>query len=133
MVFGLGTKGSWDSAEIGCPVVKRYLSDDEERWYMWYYGRSQSKSPVVDDSIGLAVSSNGIHWERGGDAAKSASDVGLVMNCSSDWWAFDTQAIRPSEVVIMSSAKKLGEWFVAKRVAVKNQGFLTRFINHYQV
>lgn len=103
LVFDLGSSDSWDSAEIGSPVVKRYLSDEEERWYMWYYGRSNG-SPV-GDSIGLAVSSNGIHWERGKGTAKSASDVGLVMNCSNDWWAFDTEAIRPSEVVIMSSAK----------------------------
>lgn len=108
LIFGLGTENSWDSAEIGCPVVKRYLSDEEERWYMWYYGRSNNsnKNPTGnDDSIGLAVSSNGIHWERSGSSAKSGSDVGLVMNCGNDWWAFDTKAIRPSEVVIMSSSK----------------------------
>lgn len=108
LIFGLGTENSWDSGEIGCPVVKRYLSDEEERWYMWYYGRSNNseKSPIGnDDSVGLAVSSNGIHWERSGTCAKSGSDVGLVMNCSKDWWAFDTKAIRPSEVVIMSSSK----------------------------
>lgn len=91
LVFDLGQKDSWDSSEIGSPVVKRYLSDDEERWYMWYHGRCNGGK----DSIGLAVSSNGVHWERGE----------LVMNCGDDWWGFDTQSIRPCEVVIMSSAK----------------------------
>lgn len=67
---------------------------------MWYYGRSNDK-----ESIGLAVSSNGVHWERGEIAAKMSDDVGLVMNCGEDWWGFDTQSIRPCEVVIMSSAK----------------------------
>ncbi|KAL2559467.1 Arabinanase/levansucrase/invertase [Forsythia ovata] len=103
LVFDLGTRNSWDSLEIGSPVVKRYLSDDEERWYMWYHGRS-GENPGFE-SIGLAVSSNGIHWERGGGAVKSGADVGLVMNCSKDWWAFDTQSIRPGEIVIMSSTK----------------------------
>jgi hypothetical protein len=103
LVFGLGPGNSWDSAEIGSPVVKRFLSDEEERWYMWYYGRPNGNPD--SDSIGLAVSSNGIHWERGGVAVKSSGEVGLVMNCSKDWWAFDTESIRPCEVVVMSSTK----------------------------
>ncbi|KAL5553739.1 hypothetical protein UlMin_041140 [Ulmus minor] len=103
LVFDLGVENSWDSAEIGSPVVKRFLSDEEERWYMWYYGRSSSKPGL--DSIGLAVSSNGVHWERGNGPVQSSRDVGLVMNCGKDWWAFDTQSIRPSEVMIMSSTK----------------------------
>ncbi|KAL0282212.1 UNVERIFIED_CONTAM: hypothetical protein Sangu_2964800 [Sesamum angustifolium] len=103
LIFDVGSKNSWDSLEIGSPVVKRYLSDEEERWYMWYHGRS-SESPEFD-SMGLAVSSNGIHWERGGGAVRSNADVGLVMSSSKDWWAFDTHSIRPCEVMIMSSAK----------------------------
>ncbi|KAF5197943.1 Glycosyl hydrolase, five-bladed beta-propellor domain containing protein [Thalictrum thalictroides] len=101
LVLDLGLKGTWDSHEIGSPVVKRFISDDEERWYMWYYGNSDGGS----DLIGLAVSSNGVHWEKGSGPVRSNADVGLVMNCSKDWWAFDTQGIRPSEVVIMSSSK----------------------------
>ncbi|KAL3336923.1 hypothetical protein AABB24_029548 [Solanum stoloniferum] len=92
LVFDLGQKDSWDSSEIGSPVVKRYLSDDEERWYMWYHGRG---SDGGKESIGLAVSSNGVHWERGE----------IVLNCGDNWWGFDTLSIRPCEVVIMSSAK----------------------------
>ncbi|PIN13286.1 hypothetical protein CDL12_14092 [Handroanthus impetiginosus] len=103
LIFDLGPKNSWDSLEIGSPVVKRYISDDEERWYMWYHGRS-TENPNFD-SIGLAVSSNGVHWDRGGGAVEPNSDVGLVMSSSKDWWAFDTHGIRPSEVVIMSSTK----------------------------
>lgn len=103
LVFDLGSRNSWDSLEIGSPVVKRFLGDEEERWYMWYHGRS-SESPG-SDSIGLAVSSNGIHWERGGGGVRSNADVGLVMSSSKDWWAFDTHSARPSEVVIMSSNK----------------------------
>ncbi|CAK9140051.1 unnamed protein product [Ilex paraguariensis] len=104
LVFDLGPKNSWDSVEIGSPVVKRFLGDEEERWYMWYHGWSSSGNLGLD-AVGLAVSSNGIHWERGGGPIRSSADVGLVMSCSKDWWAFDTQSIRPCEVVIMSSAK----------------------------
>ncbi|GAA0163212.1 hypothetical protein LIER_19129 [Lithospermum erythrorhizon] len=103
LVFALGQKKSWDDLEIGSPVVKRYLSDDEERWNMWYHGRSSTNSRI--DSIGVAVSSNGVHWERGAGQAISRGDVGMVMSCGDDWWAFDTQSVRPSEIVIMSSSK----------------------------
>ena len=102
-VFGLGAENSWDSSDIGSPVVKRFLSDDEERWYMWYHGRSSSDTRR--DSIGLAVSSNGVHWERGTGSVQSASDVGLVMTRGDDWWAFDTHGVRPAEIVTMSSSK----------------------------
>lgn len=101
LVLDLGPEGSWDSAEVGSPVVKRFLSDEEERWYMWYHGRS-SEYLGGCDSIGLAVSSNGAHWER---AIQSREHAGLVMRCSEDWWAFDTAGIRPCDVVVMSSSK----------------------------
>ncbi|XP_028803648.1 uncharacterized protein LOC114758723 [Neltuma alba] len=103
LVFDLGSSNSWDSADIGWPVVKRFLSDDEERWYMWYYGKSNENPP--SDSIGLAISSNGVHWERGGGIAEASSEVGSVMNCGKDWWSFDTEGIRPSEVLVMSSSR----------------------------
>ncbi|XP_062111547.1 uncharacterized protein LOC133823009 [Humulus lupulus] len=103
LVFDLGTGNSWDSEDVGSPVVKRFLSDEEERWYMWYYGRSNSNPGF--DSIGLAVSSNGVHWERGVGPVQTSVDVGTVLSCSKDWWAFDTSRIKPSEMVIMSSTK----------------------------
>ncbi|CAM8877354.1 unnamed protein product [Rhodiola kirilowii] len=106
LVFGLGRLNSWDSGAIGSPVVKRFLSDEEERWYMWYHG-SSSENPTKD-MVGLAVSSNGIHWDRGEGSVQSPSDVGMVMNVSEDWWALDTQSIRPAEMVIMSSSKIRG-------------------------
>lgn len=103
-MFDLGPSNSWDDKEIGSPVVKRFLSDEEERWYMWYHGNSTQNAGSAD-SIGLAVSSNGIHWERGVGPVSSSGGVGLVMKCSQDWWAFDTTSIRPGEVVVMSSSK----------------------------
>ncbi|PRQ40741.1 putative glycosyl hydrolase, five-bladed beta-propellor domain-containing protein [Rosa chinensis] len=103
LVFDLGVENSWDGAGVGSPVVKRFLGDEEERWYMWYNGRSNSNPG--SDSIGLAISSNGVHWNRGRGAVQSSQDVGLVMSSGKDWWAFDTLSIRPSEVVVMSSSK----------------------------
>ncbi|KAK9935115.1 hypothetical protein M0R45_022229 [Rubus argutus] len=103
LVFDLGHNTSWDGSEIGSPVVKRFVGDNEERWYMWYHGRSSNPNNS-SDGIGLAVSSNGIRWARGAEHVMSCGDdEGLVMNCSDNWWAFDTQSIRPSEMVIMSS------------------------------
>lgn len=66
---------------------------------MWYYGRP--KNNPGSDSIGLAVSSNGVHWQR----REKATEEGSVMSCGEDWWAFDTMSIRPSEVMVMSSSK----------------------------
>ncbi|XP_065864084.1 uncharacterized protein [Euphorbia lathyris] len=101
LVFDLGPTNSWDSTEIGSPVVKRYIGDNEERWFMWYHGSSDTDKT---DRIGLAVSSNGVHWIRGSENERSCGDdTGVVMNCSKNWWAFDTESIRPSELVIMSS------------------------------
>ncbi|KAI3989188.1 hypothetical protein MKX01_033224, partial [Papaver californicum] len=98
----MGIENSWDSREIGSPVVKIFFSDEEERWYIWYHGSNSSNG---GDIVGLAVSGNGIHWERGTRLVQSSPDVGCVMKCSQDWWAFDTLSIRPSEIVIMSSSK----------------------------
>lgn len=103
LVLDLGSESSWDSIEVGSPVVKRFLSDEEERWYMWYHGRSGGN--LDPGSIGLAVSSNGIHWERGKGVVQSGSDVGLVLKSSNDWWSFDTNGVMPGEIVIMSSSK----------------------------
>ncbi|XP_023731346.2 uncharacterized protein LOC111879102 [Lactuca sativa] len=103
LVLDLGLESSWDSFQIGSPVVKRFLSDEEERWYMWYHGRSGGN--LDTPSIGLAVSSNGIHWERGKGAVQSGSDVGLVLKSSTDWWAFDTNGVMPGESMVMSSSK----------------------------
>lgn len=101
LVFDLGPSNSWDCLDVGSPVVKRYIGDNEERWYMWHHGRHGGSNS--SESIGLAVSSNGIHWARGGDTVRSCADAGMVMSCRNSWWAFDTESIRPSEMVIMSS------------------------------
>lgn len=112
-VLGVGQQAdAWDSRSIGAPVVRRYLSDNEERWLMWYSGKCQESQGVEDgrnEVIGLAISSNGVHWKRGNGVSDSneqgAEVVGKVLDCSDNWWAFDTEVIRPSEVLVMSSLK----------------------------
>jgi hypothetical protein len=75
---------------------------------MWYAGESEDESKGT--TVGIAVSSNGMHWRRGkakvdteGHGEEGA--VGQVLDRSDNWWAFDTQHLRPSDVLIMSSAK----------------------------
>ncbi|GAQ79745.1 hypothetical protein KFL_000370190 [Klebsormidium nitens] len=114
LIFPAGEAGAWDSHAVGGPVVRRYLSDNEERWCMWYHGRASSDEgkamPLADPSfgsLGLATSSNGIHWSRGGE--KVVTDqygnggTGMVMEPNQDWWTFDTRHVRVSDVQIMSS------------------------------
>ncbi|XAR55970.1 hypothetical protein NMG60_11036235 [Bertholletia excelsa] len=102
LVLDLGPRNAWDSAEIGSPVVKRFIGDNEDRWFMWYHGRSNEAGSSADN-IGLAVSGNGVHWLRGTGEVRSSGDVGLVMGCRDSWWAFDTSGVRPSDLVVMST------------------------------
>lgn len=108
LILGSGEGGAWDSSRVGSPIVRRYVSDNEERWCMWYAGDRGDMS--AGTCVGLATSSNGMHWRRGKAKAETnghdeEGGVGLVMGCSSNWWAFDTQHLYPSDVLIMSSAK----------------------------
>lgn len=104
-------RDAWDSGSIGAPVVRRYLSDNQERWLMWYGGKRQDSQNVEDEEnevVGLAISSNGVHWKRGNEASDSNEQgevVGKVLDCSGNWWAFDTEVTRPSDVLVMSSLK----------------------------
>nr|CAD1826460.1 unnamed protein product [Ananas comosus var. bracteatus] len=104
LVFDAGptARASWDCHVVGSPVVERYLTDASERWLMWYHGLGPRGGA---DAVGIAVSNNGVHWERGSGDVASGDDVGRVMGPSTDWWAFDTERVRPSDVLIMSSAK----------------------------
>ncbi|KAI5078913.1 hypothetical protein GOP47_0006584 [Adiantum capillus-veneris] len=113
-VMGLNQEaGAWDSGSIHAPVVRRYLSDNEERWMLWYSGKSQVLQGNAENEskevMGLAISSNGVHWKRGNGGSESTElikdGVGKVLDCSENWWAFDTEITRPSDVLVMSSLK----------------------------
>lgn len=109
-----GGAGAWDEAGVGHAVVRYYLGDDEQRWFMWYTGRSQGCQDMDDvfpssGSIGVAVSTDGVHWRRGAGSvegqrgAQRALDVGRVLEPNGDWWWFDTCHMAVGDVQILSS------------------------------
>ncbi|KAG2445313.1 hypothetical protein HYH02_008779 [Chlamydomonas schloesseri] len=118
LVFSTGAAGSWDEAAVGSPVVRCYVGDDEQRWFMWYSGR-RADSPAAggvdaiapsSGSVGVAISRDGITWQRGFDTiegsrgADAASDVGSVMHPNKDWWTFDTCHLAPGDVQVLSNS-----------------------------
>lgn len=119
LIFGLGQEGAWDEAGVGHPVVRYYLGDNEQRWFMWYTGRSTSCHDIDDiypasGSIGLAVSTDGVNWSRGRGAvegargAARAADVGRVLAPNEDWWWHDTCHMHVSDVQILSNGSVEG-------------------------
>lgn len=119
LIFGTGNPGSWDEAGVGHPVVRYYLGDNEQRWFMWYSGRSGQCHDIDDvfpssGSIGLAVSSDGVIWSRGsGDiegarGESRAADVGRILAPNQDWWWHDTCHMHISDVQILSNSNVTG-------------------------
>jgi len=114
-LLGLGEEGAWDHLSVGTPVVRCFLGDNQDRWYMWYNGRSGGPHPENFDSgcVGVATSSDGVEWKRGvgkvsvrGDRQPSheGSEVGVVlMPNEEDWWTFDTLHVGLGDVQIISS------------------------------
>lgn len=115
LIFSLGQEGAWDEAAVGHPVVRYYLGDNEQRWFMWYTGRSTACHDIDDifpasGSIGVAVSSDGVNWSRGRGEVEGArgearaSDVGRVLAPNGDWWWHDTCHVHVSDVQILSNS-----------------------------
>lgn len=48
LLLPAGGPGAWDEAGLGHPVVRYYLGDDEQRWFMWYSGRSAGCKDLDD-------------------------------------------------------------------------------------
>ncbi|GJP34922.1 hypothetical protein CLOM_g19400 [Closterium sp. NIES-68] len=125
LVLSAGPPGSWDSSGVGKAVVRRFASDNEERWFMWYEGWTDDTSadptdgsdPSGDPTVpllsrartGVAVSANGLHWSRGSGVAetdaKGRGGPGMVLQPSTNWWNFDTRHVSVSDVMMMSSQK----------------------------
>lgn len=115
LIFGLGQAGAWDEAGVGHPIVRYYLGDNEQRWQMWYSGRSNNCHDIDDlfpssGSMGIAVSSDGVTWSRGiGPIAgargeERSKDVGRALTPNEDWWWHDTCHIHVSDVQILSNS-----------------------------
>eukprot|EP00890_Picochlorum_soloecismus_P003473 jgi/Picsp_1/4126/NSC_01635-R1_transcriptional regulator-like protein len=114
LLLRVGEDGAWDDAGVGHPVVRYYLGDNEQRWFMWYTGKSKSCHDIdsifpSSGSIGVAVSSDGLSWERGTGPIAGARgedrsrDVGKIMEPNEDWWTHDTCHLSVSDVQILSS------------------------------
>ncbi|OMO93268.1 hypothetical protein CCACVL1_06557 [Corchorus capsularis] len=121
LVFDLGNAESWDCKEIGSPVVKRFLSDEEERWYMWYHGVSNENPD--SDSIGLAVSSNGVHWERG-----------LAMSQDGRHWARIEGEHHSGALFDVGSEREWDSLFISSpKVVFHGNGDLRMYYHSYDV
>lgn len=119
LIFGLGDTDSWDDSGVGHPVVRYFLGDNEQRWFMWYSGKS-SECHDIDDifpssgSIGVAVSSDGVNWSRGNGNIEGArgelrsADVGRILAPNEDWWWHDTCHMHVSDVQILSNSSVTG-------------------------
>ena len=60
LLLPCGEAGAWDEAGVGHAVVRYFLGDDEQRWFMWYTGRSEACRDMDDifpssGSIGAAA------------------------------------------------------------------------------
>ncbi|PSC71076.1 transcriptional regulator [Micractinium conductrix] len=82
---------------------------------MWYTGRSPGCADLDDvfpssGSVGLAVSTDGVHWRRGAGLIEGARgpqralDVGKCLGPNGDWWWFDTCHLSAGDVQILSSS-----------------------------
>eukprot|EP00887_Chlorella_sp_A99_P007636 scaffold20.g7636.t1 len=116
LLFGRGAAGAWDDAGVAHPLVRFFSDGDACRWFMWYSGRSSS-CPNLDDvfpssgSVGVAVSPDGIHWQRGAGAVAGArgtakaADVGRVLAPDADsWWWHDTCHLHATDVQLLSDS-----------------------------
>ena len=117
--FGRGERGAWDEAGVAHPVVRFSGDGDQCRWFMWYSGRSAGCKDMDDlfpssGSVGVAVSSDGVHWQRGAEriagarGADKAADVGKVLEPNKDWWWHDTCHLHAADVQLLANASPGG-------------------------
>lgn len=70
LLLPAGAAGAWDEAGVGQAVVRYYLGDDEQRWFMWYTGRSAACQSV--DDLFPSSGSIGRHQGRAGTWGRMA-------------------------------------------------------------
>ena len=56
-------RSSWDEAGVGGPVVRCYVGDNEQRWFMWYSGRGAG-SPDLDALLPASGSVGAHCWMK---------------------------------------------------------------------
>eukprot|EP00803_Ostreobium_quekettii_P006947 evm.model.scf_1246.5 EVM.evm.TU.scf_1246.5 scf_1246:28421-33119(-) len=117
LVFAPGQEGQWDGS-VGHPVV-RYTSDaDGPCWFMWYTGCAGAPDALTSlmptaGSIGVAISADGVNWERGCViAAGTSSASSCVLKPNDDWWAFDTECLTVSDVQVLDMTGRGGVFYM---------------------
>jgi len=119
LILPLGPAGAWDSAQLSNPRVIRLGATD---WRMWYYGRDPDFDSLVrlpTGRIGLAVSTDGRHWQR---VAGSATR-GAVMDPAPDPERFDSAHIGVGDV--HATADGFDMWYFGGPQNVQQLGELT--------
>lgn len=115
LIFARGDAGSWDDGGVGSPVVRCYIGDNEERWFLWYSGcgaSSRAKGGLCPSagSVGVALSNDGVNWTRGRGKISGMrgpaglNDAGEVLGPNGDWWTFDTLCVSPGDVQVLSNS-----------------------------
>ena len=78
LLLPAGGPGAWDEAGVGQAVVRYYLGDDEQRWFMWYTGRSAA-CQSVDDMFPSSGSIGG--WVGGCAPGRQGRQAGCLRHC----------------------------------------------------
>jgi predicted GH43/DUF377 family glycosyl hydrolase len=89
LIFGPGPEGWWDSLSVSSPQV---LREEDGAWKMWYYGRDRHWNRAIagsDGRTGLAISADGVHWER----VRGPLTMGAVLEPSTNPERFDTSHV----------------------------------------
>lgn len=127
-VLPAGAPGSWDAAGAAKPFVKRFASEAGERWKMWYAGADDAAARAAEDpvweelskglrggTVGVAVSRNGLVWERGSSAENVNPVLGtdgprevvgrVLARNEGEWWAFDCAHVLPGCVEVFADER----------------------------
>ncbi len=94
LLFGPGPAGRWDSERVSCP---RVLREADGSWRMWYYGRDPAfdrRITLPTGRVGLARSSDGLHWER----VDGPATLGAVFDPHPDPARFDSSHVGISDI-----------------------------------
>ncbi|PXF49494.1 hypothetical protein BWQ96_00810 [Gracilariopsis chorda] len=102
------TPAETNVGSVSAPVVHRYLSDNSDRFAMWYTYRPRNwkntpHSPpgTLTGLIGLALSDDGLSWRR----VQGPHEGAVLTQNSEEWWSFDTIHVSVGDVSIDSNSK----------------------------
>lgn len=94
-VLSRGKKGEWDDHSVHHPIILKY-----DKYYLYYSGCKKIEGNLVNynvKNIGLAISDNGINFEK----------KGVVIPVGDDW---DSEYVRPSVPVFFNGLWCMFYW-----------------------